>query len=117
MSKIYEVAFQGGESAYRPGKACNYMMAKIPTDDLSEDIDTYPSYVWKRDDKREIPSYQREREDNGEYYVELYAEVIWDDDKDESEFDDYSYPILKDEILSQAKKLGVEESQLKFWWD
>lgn len=48
---------------------------------------------------------------------ELYAEVIWDNGMDETEFDNYSYPILKEEILRQAKELGVEESQLEFWWD
>lgn len=48
---------------------------------------------------------------------ELYAEVIWDNDMDETEFDNYSYPILKDEIIRQAKEIGVEENQLEFWWD
>ncbi len=48
---------------------------------------------------------------------ELYVEVIWDNDMDETEFDKYSYPILKKEILRQAKELGIEESRLEFWWD
>lgn len=114
MLEKYKVLFQGGESRYQAQKACNYMLAKIPTHDIGEDIGVCPEYVWKRDDKGEIPNFRRERSEYGEYYVELYAEVIWDDDKDESEFDDYSYPILKDEILKQAKEIGIEKSQLKF---
>lgn len=51
---------------------------------------------------------------------ELYAEVLYADEADEmseDEFDDYSYPLLKAEILRQAKKAGIAEDSLTFPYD
>lgn len=89
--KKYDVIFEGGQS--RSGSAaCNYMLVVV-------------------DD------------------VELYAEILIDDDMNEKfydescdynfnvdKFDDYSYPLLKSEILSQAAQEGISSDSLIFPW-
>lgn len=86
-----KVLFEGGESC-RGSEACNFMM---DTDALG-----------------------------------LYAEVVasdWDecpeydpndpDSFDMLGFDDYSYPILKSEIIRQAVEAGIDVGSLHFHWD
>lgn len=87
--EMIKVDFQGGES--RTGNVdCNYMLAEFTNNDGEKD--------------------------------ELYAEVLLTDfteDTEEGSFDlndwdDYSYPLLKEEILNQAKEKGVNANRLKF---
>ena len=60
--------------------------------------------------------------------VELYAECgeddiengerFWNDDEwDENGFDQVAYPLLKEEILRQAREAHIPANCLKFWWD
>ena len=97
----FKVDFQGGETRYG-NSGCNYMLCNAIID-----------------------------EDGDEIEVELYAEVSCDDYNDEctienkygetefdvDKFDEISYPILKENIINQAKEYGISEEQLKFWWD
>lgn len=86
MEKI-KVDFNAGESRKRL-VGCNYMLAVIETEDGT---------------------------------IELYAEVLesdYDDfnPDDINDFDDYSYPILKEEIISQAIENDIDIERLEFWW-
>lgn len=86
MDKI-RVEFLGGESRWNCGLDVNYMMAEVETDD-----DT----------------------------IELYAECTYEGTEFDKEpfdvdgFDDYSYPILKEEIIRQAEENGIDVNRLVF---
>lgn len=83
-----KVEFLGGES--RIGReSVNYMLAKY-TDESGEN-------------------------------EELYSEVKVSDYTDEEHFDinafdEYSYPILKADIIEQAKRKGIDINRLEFYW-
>lgn len=63
--------------------------------------------------------------------IRLYAEIpddydslkeceCWDEEQDEADlsaFDEYSYPLLKEEIIEQAKENNIPIEKLKFHWD
>lgn len=36
---------------------------------------------------------------------------------DMNDFDDFSYPILKEDIIKQAEEKGIDINRLEFWWD
>lgn len=89
-----EVDFQGGESRTEC-EDCNYMLAKYINQNGEED----------------------------ELYSEiLVREFLGEEETEESDFnlnewDEYSYPLLKESIIQQAKKKGVNVKRLKFAWD
>jgi hypothetical protein len=87
-NKKITVDFLGGEMGEQGG---NYMLANVEVD--GEEIELYA----------EVHLTDEYIDENGEYM--------------ESEFDDYSYPILKEEIINQAKKNGINPENLKFYWD
>lgn len=87
-NKKITVDFLGGEMGEMGG---NYMLANVEVD--GEEIELYA----------EVHLTDEYIDGNGEYM--------------ESEFDDYSYPILKEEIINQAKKNGINPENLKFYWD
>lgn len=86
-----KVEFLGGES--RIGReTVNYMLAKA-TDAEGEEI---------------------------ELYAEVKASVMKqkiEGDFNENDFDDYSYPLLKADIIKQAEENDIDVSRLKFYWD
>ena len=57
--------------------------------------------------------------------ITLYAEVPltgteWDNSDDPDipfRFSEYAYPILKQDIIGQAKKNGIDPNELVFIWD
>ena len=106
MKDLIKVRFEGGEPRTYGDKGCNFMlvgydeMSKHFTDDeLEEKFDiSYPDSV----------------ED-----VELYAEWVCgvDFETEKEELEDEGYEELKAEIIRQAKAHGIDESDLKFWYD
>jgi len=107
--KKFKVGFYGGESRQKSNKACNYMIAffEVNEDENGEKIFTQVDSINKYHD------------------FELYAEILCENFPGEEEyeegftpeFDEYSYPILKEEILRQAKENGIPENKLEFFWD
>lgn len=87
MSKI-KLQFEGGESR-RGDEPVNYL---IGIDENTHNI---------------------LRDDDGDLL--LYAECTVPVDEEVS--DDYGYVALKDDILEQAKNLGISESDLSFHYD
>ncbi len=51
--------------------------------------------------------------------IELYAEVKASDYEAEIEgdFDDFSYSLLKADIIKQAEEKGIDTGKLEFYWD
>ena len=84
---MLEIRFEGGEGRMNPEESVNYMIAEYEDKDGEEQ--------------------------------ELYAEVV-DDQKAEpgtDEYDEfYGYDELKDEIIYQAEKAGLDLSTLKFFF-
>lgn len=86
-----KVEFLGGES--RIGReTVNYMLAKA-TDAEGEEIELYA----------EVKASDYETEIEGDF--------------NENDFDNYSYPLLKADIIKQAKENGVDVGRLKFYWN
>lgn len=91
MEEKIKVEFLGGES--RIGKeAVNYMLAKA-TDAEGEEIELYA----------EVKASDYEAEIEGDF--------------NENDFDDYSYPLLKADIIKQAEEKGIDTKKLDFYWD
>lgn len=91
MEEKIKVEFLGGES--RIGKeAVNYMLAKA-TDAEGEEIELYA----------EVKASDYEAEIKGDF--------------NESDFNDYSYPLLKADIIKQAEENGIDTKKLEFYWD
>ena len=91
MEEKIKVEFLGGES--RIGKeAVNYMLAKA-TDAEGEEIELYA----------EVKASEYEAEIEGDF--------------NESDFDDYSYSLLKADIIKQAEENGIDTKKLEFYWD
>ena len=91
MEEKIKVEFLGGES--RIGKeAVNYMLAKA-TDAEGEEIELYA----------EVKASDYEAEIEGDF--------------NENDFDDYSYPLLKADIIKQAEEKGRDTKKLDFYWD
>ncbi len=87
MNEKITVDFQGGEMGEQGG---NYMLAKVEVD--GETVELYA----------EVHVTDEFFDENGEYM--------------DNEFDEYSYPILKDEIIKQAKENGINPESLNFYW-
>lgn len=51
------------------------------------------------------------------FEISIDAYVPYEEGMTEEEFDQYSYPILKQEIIDKAEEYCIDESQLEFWWD
>ena len=82
-----KVEFKGCEGG-------NYMLAKT-TDEDGEEIKLYSMVAF-------------------EEFEDDFAE---NEDADMDAFDDFSYPLLKEDIIKQAKENGVDVSRLKFYWN
>ena len=98
MKEMINVIFEAGESTYNPGVSCNFMYAKVEGE--VEDIELLAEVLI--DDEIEA-RFRTDAEDPESF--------------DMNAFDEYSYPILKEEILRQAKEAGIDENDLKFHWN
>lgn len=85
--KKIEVEFKGCEGG-------NYMLAKV-TDEDGEEIKLYSMVAF-------------------EEFEDDFAE---NENADMDAFDDFSYPLLKEDIIKQAKENGVDVGRLKFYWN
>lgn len=93
--KRFVVGFWGGESRQNPGVACDYMLAKIEVD--GEEVELYSEIL--------IDDFCKEHD------------IPFGDDFDMGEADAAIYPVLRKEIVEQAAKCGIPESELEFYWD
>jgi hypothetical protein len=84
---MVNVIFLGGESREDSNLSCNYMIARDGSAELYAEK-LVPDEWYDMD---EIPDEERER------------------------FDDASFAELKEEIIEQAMKNGIDPADLKFW--
>lgn len=95
MNKI-NVEFKSGESRVEPLQACTYMLASFEVD--GEPVELYSEIV--------VKDWCAEHDIDFE-----------DENFDPEDIDDDVYPVLRKEIVKQAAKYGISESELHFWWD
>ena len=91
-----DVRFQAGVCRNPTEGSCNYMLATA-TDGEGNEIELYAEVATK-----------------GTPFDDYDPET---QDFDFDGFDDYSYPILKAEIIQQAIENGISTDKLKFWRD
>lgn len=90
------VEFKSGESRINPLQACTYMLASCEAD--GEQVELYSEIVVKD-------------------WCDEHGIDFEDESFDPEDIDEDVYPVLRKEIVKQAAKHGISESELKFWWD
>ena len=95
MNKI-NVEFKSGESRFNPLQACTYMLASCEVD--GEPVELYSEIVVKD-------------------WCDEHDIDFEDESFDPEDIDEDVYPVLRKEIVEQAAKYGIPESELHFWWD
>ena len=108
LKQVTEVVFSAGPSRDKeaiwnhgilesPG--VDYMMASLK-------VDGKPIELYAECGEDDIENSER-------FWIEEQGEKVWD----ENGFDQVAYPILKEEILRQAREARIPANCLKFWWD
>ncbi len=121
FNKKIDVIFEGGESRENPKEAANFMLATCEADD-GEEVELYAevsvnTFYRERHGEDLEDALEEAREKSGlderEFY-ECKLEAFYREAVDMEEFDRWSEPLLKQEILSQAAEKGIPESNLIF---